>query len=535
MTRCIHCTRCVRFGSEIAGVDVLGTLNRGTSTEIGGYISRIFNSEISGNVIDLCPVGALTSKPYAFKARPWELRSNESIDLTDSTGSNIYVNFKESEILRILPKSNSEINENLISDKARFFHDSSKNQRLQKIFQKTVNSSYISINWQHFLEKFDSLVNKETNKKFVFLVNEELDLNSFNTLRLIENRNSGLVTIKSVSRSSFTYKNTFTSWTSNKIKDIKNASKICFLLSSNIRLEGSMLNAKIRSKTCSENFDVISLGQKFNSNFPLKVVNLTTDTLLNILEAKSLISKLILSKKSPLFILGESLNSRILGTASISAFLKSLNSSSIVINIKGAANTESIRFLGIESLTTNTLLKSDVIVAVNLEDTISLRKQLKSLNKTIVWINSHGSKIASMASYIVPSATCFEQEGLFVNLEQRPQKSLKTLGNVEDARSTKSILLSMYPSVSEKKLSFLDFLNEIVLSPKLFKSIQNKFSSLGGGATNYLSRINFVSKHPIKSTIEDFYRSTNMSKNSITMAKCSQEQRKTINNFKIND
>ena len=535
MTRCIHCTRCVRFGSEIAGVDVLGTLNRGTSTEIGGYISRIFNSEISGNVIDLCPVGALTSKPYAFKARPWELRSNESIDLTDSTGSNIYVNFKESEILRILPKSNSEINENLISDKARFFHDSSKNQRLQKIFQKTVNSSYISINWQHFLEKFDSLVNKETNKKFVFLVNEELDLNSFNTLRLIENRNSGLVTIKSVSRSSFAYKNTFTSWTSNKIKDIKNASKICFLLSSNIRLEGSMLNAKIRSKTCSENFDVISLGQKFNSNFPLKVVNLTTDTLLNILEAKSLISKLILSKKSPLFILGESLNSRILGTASISASLKSLNSSSIVINIKGAANTESIRFLGIESLTTNTLLKSDVIVAVNLEDTISLRKQLKSLNKTIVWINSHGSKIASMASYIVPSATCFEQEGLFVNLEQRPQKSLKTLGNVEDARSTKSILLSMYPSVSEKKLSFLDFLNEIVLSPKLFKSIQNKFSSLGGGATNYLSRINFVSKHPIKSTIEDFYRSTNMSKNSITMAKCSQEQRKTINNFKIND
>jgi NADH dehydrogenase/NADH:ubiquinone oxidoreductase subunit G len=296
-----------------------------------------------------------------------------------------------------------------------------------------------------------------------------------------------------------------------------------------------MLNAKIRSKTCSENFDVVSLGQKFNSNFPLKVVNLNVDTLLNVLEAKSLISKLIVSKKSPLFILGESLNSRILGTASISAFLKSLNSSSIVIDVKGAANTEATNFLGIESLTTNTLLKSDVIVGVNLEDTISLRKQLKSLNKTVVWINSHGSKIASMAKYIVPSATYFEQEGLFINLEQRPQKALKTLGNVEDARSTKSILLSMYPSVSEKKLSFLNFLNEIVLSPKLFKSIQNKFSSLSGGGTNYLSSINLVSEYPIKSTIEDFYRSTNMSKNSITMAKCSQEQRKTINNFKIND
>ena len=535
MTRCIHCTRCVRFGSEIAGVDFLGTLNRGTSTEIGGYISRIFNSEISGNVIDLCPVGALTSKPYAFKARPWELRSTESIDLTDSTGSSIYVNFKESEILRILPKSNSEINENLISDKARFFHDSLKNQRLQKIFEKAIDSSYAHINWQHFLEKLDCLVSKDVNKKIVFLVNEDLDLNSFNILKLIENTNPGLVAIKSVSRSSLAYKNTFTSWTSNKINDLKSASKICFLLSSNIRLEGSMLNAKIRSKTCSENFDVVSLGQKFNSNFPLKVVNLNVDTLLNVLEAKSLISKLIVSKKSPLFVLGESLNSRILGTASISAFLKSLNSSSIVIDVKAAANTEATNFLGIESLTTNTLLKSDVIVGVNLEDTISLRKQLKSLNKTVVWINSHGSKIASMAKYIVPSATYFEQEGLFINLEQRPQKALKTLGNVEDARSTKSILLSMYPSVSEKKLSFLNFLNEIVLNPKLFKSIQNKFSSLRGGATNYLSSINLVSEYPIKSTIEDFYRSTNMSKNSITMAKCSQEQRKTINNFKIND
>ena len=87
MTRCIHCTRCVRFGTEIAGVDYMGTLNRGTSTEIGSYVSKMFNSEISGNVIDLCPVGALTSKPYAFKARPWELRSTESIDITDSTGS----------------------------------------------------------------------------------------------------------------------------------------------------------------------------------------------------------------------------------------------------------------------------------------------------------------------------------------------------------------------------------------------------------------------------------------------------------------
>ena len=141
MTRCIHCTRCVRFGTEIAGVDYMGTLNRGTSTEIGSYVSKMFNSEISGNVIDLCPVGALTSKPYAFKARPWELRSNESVDITDSTGSNTYVNFKETEVVRVLPKNNSEINESIISDKTRFSYDALK----LKGYKNCLNAQMIKI------------------------------------------------------------------------------------------------------------------------------------------------------------------------------------------------------------------------------------------------------------------------------------------------------------------------------------------------------------------------------------------------------
>lgn len=135
MTRCIHCTRCVRFGSEVAGLDFLGTFNRGTGTEIGGYIPKFFNSEISGNVIDLCPVGALTSKPFAYKARPWELRLNESIDVTDSLGANIYINHKDSEIFRILPKSNAQVNENIISDKTRFYYDSNLYNRISDCFK----------------------------------------------------------------------------------------------------------------------------------------------------------------------------------------------------------------------------------------------------------------------------------------------------------------------------------------------------------------------------------------------------------------
>jgi NADH dehydrogenase (ubiquinone) Fe-S protein 1 len=123
MTRCIHCTRCVRFAKEVAGVEDLGTTGRGRDTEIGTYVSKLFNSELSGNVIDLCPVGALTSKPYAFTARPWELKMTESFDVSDALGSAIRVDTKGTEVMRITPRLNEEVNEEWISDKARFQYD----------------------------------------------------------------------------------------------------------------------------------------------------------------------------------------------------------------------------------------------------------------------------------------------------------------------------------------------------------------------------------------------------------------------------
>ena len=132
MTRCIHCTRCVRFATEIAGISDLGTTGRGRKTEIGTYVQKLIRSELSGNIIDLCPVGALTSKPYAFTARTWELKSTESIDITDGLGSNIIINTKGNEVLRILPRFNESLNEEWITDKARFSYDGLKKQRLLK-------------------------------------------------------------------------------------------------------------------------------------------------------------------------------------------------------------------------------------------------------------------------------------------------------------------------------------------------------------------------------------------------------------------
>jgi NADH dehydrogenase (ubiquinone) Fe-S protein 1 len=156
MTRCIHCTRCVRFATEIAGVEDLGATGRGNETEIGTYIGNTMKSELSGNVIDLCPVGALTSKPYAFTSRPWEIKSSNSIDVSDGLGSNIRVDFKGTEILRILPRLNENINEEWISDKARFSYDGLKENRVhspcQTInkwkYQQSISSKANKISWR---------------------------------------------------------------------------------------------------------------------------------------------------------------------------------------------------------------------------------------------------------------------------------------------------------------------------------------------------------------------------------------------------
>merc|ERR1712072_844195 len=150
MTRCIHCTRCVRFATEVAGVEVLGTTARGIDTEIGTYVEKMFKSELSGNVIDLCPVGALTSKPYAFTSRPWELRNTESIDTLDSVGSNIRIDSRGTEILRILPRFNEEINEEWISDKTRFAYDGLKVQRLNTPYIKK-NGKLEACGWEEAL------------------------------------------------------------------------------------------------------------------------------------------------------------------------------------------------------------------------------------------------------------------------------------------------------------------------------------------------------------------------------------------------
>jgi len=526
MTRCIHCTRCVRFGAEIAGVEYLGTLNRGGSTEIGGYISSMFNSEISGNVIDLCPVGALTSKPYAFKARPWEIRVNESVDLTDSTGSNIYVNFKESEIIRILPKSNLELNETIISDKARFSYDAVKNQRLLKIFKnsKSSNNNFSQTNWKDVFNEIDSIL--EQKKNVLIVVDKELDLESLDTLQKLNNTFKNKIQVRILN--SYSSENSFSGeYITNKISEVKNLSKVCFLFSSNLRLESAIINTKIRTKYLDQNFSIVSSGSNFKSSFPLEFVNLNFSNLLSIIEGKMInLSKLFVTAKSPLVIVGDNLSKRFSKVNTLFSFIKKIMPTAVLLNIKESCNSSGAELLNLKALSKNDLLKAEVLLAVNQDDTLLVRRILSQAStKMVMWLNTHGSQLGAKTDYIVPTTTAFEAEGIYLNLENRPQKSLRTLAGVGEMRSTNVIFNSIKNEYTSSK--FLEYIYELVEKNKYFSSITN---TLLKGSLFNSNQISTVSLYPAK-TIEDFYTKGKFNKNSSVMLQCSQEVRKSSSNF----
>lgn len=522
MTRCIHCTRCVRFSSEIAGVDFFGTLNRGVHTEIGSYIKDSFSSEISGNVIDLCPVGALTSKVYAFKTRPWELRTVESIDLSDSTGSNTYINFKEVEILRIIPKINNEINNNLISDKGRFSYDSSKLQRITKVFQK-INSKFVQSNWLSFLKEYETQL---LTRNVTFLVNDETDLESLVLLKHLSFKNPNLK-LKNINSNTSNSSNIYINNLNAKIKDVNLSSKVCILISTNIRIESAILNSRIRLKFINEDFNVYSVAKNYKSNFPVNFINLNINSILSLLEGKNfLLSKLLISFKSPFIILGESFFRSGLNYNILLKFIKQIIPSALLFNIGSYSNSGSKNLVNINCLSNSNYKNSEILVCLNLADNIYLAKILKSFKNKIFWFNTHGSSLALKSNVILPILSDFEEENIFVNFEQRPQKTGKVFCGNHDTKSLKSLV--KYLLNYANKMSIPLFIIEILNKPNVFNKLDVIFSLELLKKNQLLTLVNF---YPVKSYFNDFYLSNKNTKNSLVMLETSREMRNKVTNF----
>jgi hypothetical protein len=516
MTRCIHCTRCVRFGVEICGITFLGTFNRGVNTEIGNYTSKMLMSELSGNIIDLCPVGALTSKINAFNNRPWELQAIETLDLTSSSGISLYVYINKAEIVRILPKKNKELNSMWIPDKVRFCFDALKCFRLNPT--KYEYSGKISTNL---------LYNKN---KAVFLITSDVDFIVLKLLTHLVYISGNQILINSMTTQNFD--TNFYNWGFHTtVKELNNQKpQVCLLFSCNIRSEAFLLNTRIRSYFFSKGLKIFSFSNFFKGTFPITFCHINITDFFLILKNKIYFFSKIFQLSNLVFVLGNSISTRIRQVNFWQNYLKQRMPFALIFTIKLFSNSESLNFFKILSVNSNILKKKPQLVSFEIEDTIQSRKVLNMYGFKFFLGTSFSTSKVYWAAYTFSLLTLYETGGLFLNFEKMP-KLANPLPSSE--ANTSLSLFSLVLGISEVYNSKNSFSDESNIAFQSFLSYAKfNFDPLFSEQTFSSKSINiwynqkvFFSKYPQKFVIEDFYRTNTFTKNSKVLLEASRHYR----------
>ena len=523
MTRCIHCTRCVRFATEIAGVPEIGAIGRGEDMQITTYLEQSMQSELSANVVDLCPVGALTSKPYVFEARPWELKKTESIDVMDAIGSNIRVDTYGWEVKRILPRINEDINEEWISDKTRHACDGLSNQRLDTPYIK-YNGKFEKASWSEVFNIIKSKFKNTDKKKICGLTGDLVNMETLYIFKEFFNKTLGSHNIES--RNNHTYLNPVKRENylfNSSINGIEEADFI-FLLGANPRFEATILNARIRKSYLQNKTKIISLNEVGDLTFPYQSLDGNTETVKKIIEGKHEVSDLIKQAKKPMVIMGQSVlkskSSKYI-FESIKQFLEENNKLSIDWNalniISENASTVGAFDLGIYKTTNgdNEVLKDledhkfEIVYLLGL-DSINFEKK----NEFIIYQGSHGDKGAEIADIILPGATYTEQNGYFTNLEGKLQKAYKASYPPELAKEDWVIINEIAESMNHRKL----FNDKDELDSSLINQINlhiEKNNSLTSSKVNEL-----IFENELIKIDNDYYYSNVIARASKTMSEC---------------
>ena len=529
MTRCIHCTRCVRFATEVAGVPELGAIGRGEDMQITTYLEQSMQSELSANVVDLCPVGALTSKPYVFEARPWELKKTETIDVMDAIGSNIRVDTYDWEVKRVLPIINEDINEEWISDKTRYACDGLLNQRLDTPFIK-YNGKFEKASWEEVYkiikskfentskEKVCGFVGDLTNMETGYIFKEFFDrtLDSQNYESRSDNR-----FIDIGKRENYLFNSTI-----NGIEE----SDLIFLIGTNPRYEATILNARIRKSYLNNNTKIISLNDLGDLTYPYESLDGTTKTLKEIFDGNHEISKKIIGANNPMIIIGESLLN--LGSSqyffnSIKNFLtqnKKISEEWNSFNILSCdASTVGNYDLGIINESNNLLEdlqnhKFDIVYLMG-QDNLNFEKK----DEFIIYQGSHGDKGAEIADIILPGSAYTEQDGYFTNLEGKIQKAYKASYPPGDAKEDWQIINELAELMNNRKL-FNDK-EELESSMLNYINLQKEKQINEEDKSNKIDENEFKDE-VLKVNVKDYYFSNVIARSSKTMIEC--------NNSKIN-
>ena len=538
MTRCIHCTRCVRFATEVAGVPEIGAIGRGENTEITTYLEKAMESELSANVIDLCPVGALTSKPYAFEARPWELKKTESVDVMDAVGSNIRIDTYNWEVKRILPRLNNDINEEWISDKTRYSCDGLLKQRLDVPYIKKNNKLQKST-WDEaisvLVEKIKILNSNEIGGHIGDMVNLE---NALGFKKLFSNIKSNNLEFREKNfyidpseKSNYIFNST--------IKGIEE-SDLILLVGTNPRHEATMLNARIRKVFAQKKVPIYSIGNPGDLTYSYNIIGSKTDDIKKILNNDSSFSKTLSSATKPIVIIGESALELKSGKYLFEGFKNFLKKNKFINNNWNAfnflpQNASTVGLIDLKILSQEEAEKASFFDKLNNNQFKLLyllgsdNLEIKKNNEFIVYQGSHGDRGAEIADLIFPSAAFTEQNGLYENLEGRVQECKKASYPIGDALEDWKIFNLVLKGLgkNDNLIKFELLRKEILNSIPNFTKL-NELPSFSESAINNTSHNFFSEDINIKEL--DYFFTNAISRASKTMSECRQikhESKKT--------
>ena len=424
MTRCIHCTRCVRFAQEVAGVPEIGAIGRGEDMEITTYLEASLDSEMSGNVIDLCPVGALTSRPYAFTARPWELRKTETIDVMDALGSNIRVDMRGREAMRIMPRNHDDVNEEWLSDKSRFVWDGLNTQRLDRPFIRR-DGKLVPASWDEAFDLVESKLKGKGDKTAAIAGDLVCAEGQFALKGLMDAFESPHVDCRqdgakiSGPRGNYLF--------NASIAGIEEADAL-LLIGSNPRLEAPVLNARIRKRYLAGDFPIAAIGEATDLTYQAEFIGAGADTLADLLAGKQSFADTLKNAENPMIIVGQGALTRDDGAAVLASAIELAEKTGASFNM---LHTAAARVAGLDlgllpgdggfdvaamqeaaqsgALENIILYGADEIVGASLG------------NAFVVYIGSHGDRGAHRADVILPAAAYTEKQATYVNTEGRAQ------------------------------------------------------------------------------------------------------------------
>ena len=530
MTRCIQCTRCVRFTTEVGGIEEMGATGRGEDMEITTYLNKAISSELQGNIIDLCPVGALTSKPYEFKARPWELRKTETIDAMDAVGSNIRVDARGREVMRILPRTHEDVNEEWISDKTRFVWDGLKTQRLDRAYVREFGKLRAASWPEAFLRVAQKLKAAKPERVGIILGDLVGAEEAFSVRQLadqlgiknIDCRQDGSPLGERGGRAGYLF--------NSGIAGIDEADAI-MLIGTNPRLEAPVLNARIRKRYLKGDCVIGVIGEKADLTYPYAYLGAGPDSL------AQFVNHAPAKKQKPMFIVGQGAVARPDGAAVLAAITRAAQSLGVIkdgwngLNIlhTAAGRVGALDVCALPGndggLNTNQMLAAarngglDVLILIGADEI-----NMSNLGSTfVIYMGTHGDAGAHRADVILAGAAYTEKQVTYVNTEGRPQMTQRASYPPGDAREDWAILRALSDQLgSTLPWNNLDELRNAMykIAPQLMRLDQLTLANAAELA-DLTQADGTMSAQPFRSPVTDFYMTNPIARASKTMAECS--------------